>query len=496
MADPATRRLPRPFQNHYGASLLTAIMALVPYILVVSAYLLFHRQVAHDIGASRTGLAIINGLSVTGYAFGALLGGDLINRLPQRPLFLACEGLFIIGSALAAAAHGSVMYGGGAILEGLSTGLLLVVALPPIMQRFPPRKMPVTAAIINIGFFGAVTVGPLLGGLTAYGHGWRAFYAGLAGIGFAILVLALLTLADQPPRDPDMPLDLAGIGLALPATVLPFWAVGELTGHGFNSPLFTAPMAIGIGCLVAMLLVEYHKEQPLSPVKQLWHTLPVVGTLAAMIGGAAFFTFLELALLYLARVSHVSLLSTGLAVWPEVAGVVITATLLGVLFTTRYLPVLVLGGMLLLIGGGALLLTLHGVTGSRQTVLEAAGLLGLGAGATVSPGLFLAGLSLPAQNVGRTFALVELVRSLANFILAPVMVAVALIASGGRPLSVNGLHEAIWITEWATIALTLGGVALFLLGGVGLQRPNLIAWIKENQPAIGSQRLAQTIRSS
>jgi len=76
------------------------------------------------------------------------------------------------------------------------------------------------------------------------------------------------------------------------------------------------------------------------------------------------------------------------------------------------------------------------------------------------------------------------------------MVEIALLASGGRPLTVGGLHEAIWIIEWATIALTLGGVALFLLGGVGLQRPNLIAGIKENQPAIGSQRLARTIRSS
>ncbi|HLH98853.1 MAG TPA: hypothetical protein VKW08_27400 [Xanthobacteraceae bacterium] len=38
------------------------------------------------------------------------------------------------------------------------------------------------------------------------------------------------------------------------------------------------------------------------------------------------------------------------------------------------------------------------------------GLLGLGAGATVSPGLFLAGLSLPTQFIGRILALVELVR--------------------------------------------------------------------------------------
>ena len=57
-------------------------------------------------------------------------------------------------------------YGVGRVLQGLMTGLLLVIALPPVIQRFPPPRMPTTAAAINIGFFGAVTVGPLLGGIT------------------------------------------------------------------------------------------------------------------------------------------------------------------------------------------------------------------------------------------------------------------------------------------------------------------------------------------
>jgi hypothetical protein len=63
------------------------------------------------------------------------------------------------------------------------TGLLLVIALPPVIQRFPAQRMPTTAAAINIGFFGAVTVGPLLGGITAYGHAWRTFYAALGALG-------------------------------------------------------------------------------------------------------------------------------------------------------------------------------------------------------------------------------------------------------------------------------------------------------------------------
>src|SRR6185312_12515132 len=99
-----TARIPRPFEGVYGISLLTAILALVPYIIVTSAYALFRKQVSQDIGAGATGLEIVNGLSTAGYAFGALLGGDLINRFKQRHLFLLCEGLFVLGCALAATA--------------------------------------------------------------------------------------------------------------------------------------------------------------------------------------------------------------------------------------------------------------------------------------------------------------------------------------------------------------------------------------------------------
>ena len=248
--------------------------------------------------------------------------------------------------------------------------------------------------------------------------------------------------------------------------------------------------------LLDEIAVEYRKEEPLAPVKQMWHTLPLVGTLAAMIGGAAFFTLMMLGQQYLLRVGHSTMLQGGLAFWPQVIGVLITAALLGLLLRTRMLPLLVLCGMLLLIGAGALLLTLRPGPQVRTTVLAAAGLLGLGAGATVSPGLYLAAFPLPSRIVGRIFALVELVRSVADFILAPVMLGVARVASGAMQPNAEGLRFSIWLTLGVTIAFTLAGAALYLLGGAGLPRPDLVAWIERNQPAMGSPPLAQTLRGS
>jgi hypothetical protein len=82
----------------------------------------------------------------------------------------------------------------------------------------------------------------------------------------------------------------------------------------------------------------------------------------------------------------------------------------------------------------------------------------------------------------------------ADFILAPVMLGVARVASGAMHPNAAGLRFSIWLTLGVTVALTLGGVALYLLGGAGLPRPDLIAWIEHNRPAVGSPPLAQQLR--
>lgn len=77
-----------------------------------------------------------------------------------------------------------------------------------------------------------------------------------------------------------------------------------------------------------------------------------------------------------------------------------------------------------------------------------------------------------------------------------VMLGVARVASGALHPNAAGLRFSLWLTLGVTIALTLAGTALYLLGGVGLPRPDLVAWIERNRPAIGSPPLARTLRES
>ncbi len=376
-ADLPPRSFWRPLEGNYAASLTSAIVALSPFIVVTTAYALFTEQVGTDLEASRTALSIISGLSTAGYAFGALLGGDLVQRFRQRKLFFVAEMLFAVGCLLSAVAYSAPTYAAGRVLSGLATGLLLVVALPPVIQKFPATKLPVTVIFVNIGFFGAVCIGPLLGGWVEAGHHWRWFYGALGAIGAANLVLAFVTLPDQPPFNPGLRFDWLAILLGFAAVVLPFWASGELTGHGFASIRFAAPLFVGAMCFIALLLVEYYQKEPLSPVKPMWTTHSVVGTLVAMIGGGVFVSLLELAERFYLETLHWTPLRTGILFWPLAVGVLVTAVLFGAILRTRLIPLLIVAGMALLIGAGAMLLKMP-PEGESALTLGAAGLLGLG----------------------------------------------------------------------------------------------------------------------
>lgn len=490
----------RPFEHRYGAMLPAAVMSLVPFILSSTAWEYFSKGMGKEIGATPSALSVINYLSVAGYAFGALMGGFLVLRFPQRKLFLLLESAFTAGAFIAATAQGTVQIGAGQVLQGLSTGLLLVAALPPVVRGFGAAKMPITSAVINLGFFGAITAGPLIGGAVAQEHAWRWYFASLAVTGVLIFAAAFVSLPDQKPFDPEQPFDWHAAILGLGATVLPFYASGVLHFKGFASYQFTIPLGLGVISLVALILTQYHKRDALSPVKPMWTTYPVLGTLIAMFGGGFFVTLLELATEYLIRVLHIQPLPAGLAFWPLLPSMALSAAALGLLVRTRWLPVLVLAGMLSLIVAAWMLTLLGAGNGSPppadavSVIQGSSALMGLGAGATVSPGLWLAGFSLQSKMVGRIFALIEMVRSVADFILAPVILQVMQDESRSPHPTAHGVATAAWYVLLICGAATALCCAVYLLGRAALPRPDLTRWLEKSEPAFQSPPLFHVLR--
>lgn len=426
--------------------------------------------------------------SNAGWAFGAVLASDLAQRFSGWKLNVLYEGVFIAGSILGAAAPSAAFLVAGRILQGTATGMLLVSALPPIIRGFPVEKLGITAGVTDLGLFGAVTAGPVIGGYVATTGTWRWFFAAMGLLALFGLILAILVVKRQAGFNPGFPFDTAAIVLAAAAAGLTFYGVGNLGAGGsvsWTAPIVWIPVVLGIMAAVVLIVYQYRHENALMPVKPIATTYPLIGIIAGVLGGAAYTSLLELLLLYLRQVRGYHPLSFSLILWPGIAASLVGALIFGKFFNTRYVLLLPLLGVASLIAGAWLLTTTTTSTGSGE-LLWIGGILGVGAGMTVSPALFMAGLSVKPMLVGRAFALVELLRLAGAFAIVPAFTYFAM-AYGSDPSRVMlGLHYMYWVILIGLVVTVGICTLMFVLGGARIHAPNLQAYLEEGEAALES----------
>ena len=152
------------------------------------------------------------------------------------------------------------------------------------------------------------------------------------------------------------------------------------------------------------------------------------------------------------------------------------------LITRRAIHYLPLTGMAFLAAGIAVFL-IH-VPSSQAATLIASALTGIGLGATVAPALFVAGFSLPSASLQRVFAIVELMRAVAAFMIAPIFAHLAVTVGGS-------IDAGTGIALWISLGLALGGaaigVAIYALGGARPQTPDIERFV-DGKPRRGTRR--------
>jgi nucleotide-binding universal stress UspA family protein len=119
-------------------------------------------------------------------------------------------------------------------------------------------------------------------------------------------------------------------------------------------------------------------------------------------------------------------------------------------------------------------------------------LTGLALGATVAPALFVAGFSLQSASLQRVFAIIELLRAVAAFMVAPILAHVA----DALPGDLNaGTGVTLWIGLGLSIGGALFGVAIYVLSGARPQKPDLDEFLDGESPAWYSPPLLARLRS-
>ncbi|TQR83538.1 MFS transporter [Mycobacterium hodleri] len=478
-----------PLAGRYPAVATMVILALIPYLALSAAIDPLVPIITEQLHMSAQTMSLSSGLGNAAYAVGTVLAVQFAQHLPQRRMLLSYAVVLAIGSVVAAAAVNPGMFIAGHVLQGLATSMLLIAAAPPLTIGFPKEKLRNTAVIMNMCVFGAVAIGPFVGGAQAEAHAWRPLFWIIAGIAVLALIMAALTFEDAPPADLDAPRDLRAIGLAAVGCAAAFVGASQLTSHGFGDVAVTVPMFGGLALIVVLVVYQFRSRRPLLTVRtMLTSSIPVAGVGVALFAAAA--SVAATALTANVLLQTYSPVHVGLLYLPELGGAVVMAVVFGIVINKRAMHYLPLVGMVLLAAG--ILVFQFALPANQPLVLVAAGLTGLALGATVAPALFVAGFSLQSNSLQRVFAIIELFRAVAAFMVAPILAHFALTVSTDLGI---GTRYALWIGFGLAVGGAVFGVAVYALSGARPQRPDLDEFLDGDDPAWYSPPLLALIRS-
>jgi MFS family permease len=401
----------------YGANVVLVVLTLFPGLINTSAIALAAPVIGADLGVAPDPAATLPLVSDAALAFGCVLAAELTRRVESRRLYFVLLVVSLVTSLASALAPRFGVLLAAHTVHGLAAGMLFVVVLPPLLTTFGSAKLGATASVLVPALFGAVTLGPLVGGLIAAPGTWRLIFAVEVAVALFAYALGRQVLARRDPPGTDEPIDWYALGTSLAGSALVYVGVGNLAQSDWSDPLASGPVAAGVLMYAALIVGEAREREPLVPVRKLATSLALVGTIATVVGSVTFSALTQCFTLSLLRIDVLTPRETGLAFWPEFPSALASGILFGRLVTTKWVVLSGAGG-LCLIALAAVIARVVGPVDTRE--VEALCVLSaFGAGLSVSPGLFVVALSFERRLVGRAIALLNLFRLTGGFISAP-----------------------------------------------------------------------------
>ena len=355
--------------------------------------------IRRDLGSSLSGLQWVIDAYTVVLAGLLMLGGSTGDRIGRRRTFQAGLVLFGTGSLLCSLAPTTGWLIAFRAVQAVGGSMLNPVAMSIITNVFTDRAERAKA----IGVWGSViglsmALGPLLGGVLVDSVGWRSVFWMNVPVVVAVVVLTARFVPESRaprPRRFDAPGQLLMIVLLVGLT----FGIIEGPALGWGSPLIVGSFGAAGAALVALLVVESRRPEPLLDPRFFASVPFSAATLIAVAAFAAFAGFLFLNALYLQDVRGYSPLHAGLLTLPMAVMTALLPVVSGrmVARSGARLP-LVIGGVAIAVAG-CLLLTLD-VDTSLLLVAVAYVVFGIGFGMINAPITNTAVSGMPVAQAG------------------------------------------------------------------------------------------------
>jgi EmrB/QacA subfamily drug resistance transporter len=419
-------------------------------------------RIGTDLGADLAELQwTLGGYSLT-LASLILLGGALGDRFGRRRVFVIGTAWFAIASALCGLAPNVGTLVAARALQGIGAALLTPGSLAIISASFAPRDR-ARAIGAWAGFGGlAGAIGPFVGGWLVEAWSWRLVF--LMNLPLAAVVVAVALRHVPESSDPT-----AGRRLDVPGTVLGALGLAGLTWAAIASgtegadPLVMGAAAVGTLCLVAFVLGERRREDPLVPPRLFASRQFTVANVFTFVVYAALGAVFFVLALDLQVVAGYSPVAAGTSMLPLTALMLVLSPRSGAI-AQRIGPRLQLTAGPLVAAGG-LLLTLRIAPGASylSVVLPAVALFGLGLTALVAPLTATVLAAAPAEHAGVASAVNNAVARAAGLLAVALLPALAGL-SGDAWRSPVAFAAGYRLATFASVGLLVVGSLLAVVG--------------------------------
>ena len=357
---------------------------------------------------------------LTGYmlAFASVipLAGWLTERFGAKQVWLASLALFLLGSALAAAAWSIGSLIAFRVVQGLGAGTILPVGQTMLAQAAGPQRMGRVMSVIGVPMLLGPILGPVIGGAIVDEVSWRWIFLVNLPVGAVAIALAHRLLPDAHPQLGQR-LDLRGLALLSPGIALFLYGVSEAGGEGgFSSARTIVPTLLGLALVAGFVPHAIRRgKDALIDLTLFTRRGFAVGATTNFVLGLALFGALILLPLYYQLVRRESPLDTGLLLAPQGLGAAVAMPLAGWLTDCYGARLVVPVGMVIALVGTLAFLTVTEDT-SYALLSGALFLIGAGLGSTIMPSMAVAFGSISKDAVPRASSALNTIQRIAGAI--------------------------------------------------------------------------------
>jgi EmrB/QacA subfamily drug resistance transporter len=390
------------------AVLAVMCLALMMVVAAVASLNVALPDLARDTGATQSQLQWIVDAYALVFAGLLLPAGALGDRFGRKGILLT--GLVVFGGASLAAIFvddPSTLIGLRAVI-GVGAALVMPTTLSIITNIFPPEERGHAVGIwAGVAGAGAI-IGLLLSGTILEWFSWPAVFA-LSVVLAALAFVAAIPIVPTSRSPRHVRLDPVGAVLSSLGLFGLVFAIIEAPQYGWLDPLTLTAFGAGVLLLVAFVLFELARREPMLDPRLFARRGFGVGSLSLTLQFFAQFGFLFIALQYLQFVLGYSPLQAGLSILPM--AVMLMAISPRAPHLASRLGVRVTGGVgLALMGIGFLVFTTLETDSSYWRFATGALITGIGMALATAPATTAIVSSLPGHRQGIASAVNDLTR--------------------------------------------------------------------------------------